>query len=266
MHRRWSYLCFSICNTALKQHRPASAERKAESRSAEIAETAKTLSTSLFWSNTTYNLCLYAWQRSPNPASDEQTTVLGCFTAPPFKSCTSYRWGLARHGINKLVQAASADPTTEFCSTLSVSSSSWSWQKCIEWDHRVSQNSVRSLFWSCTTCNFRFWENDRTSGIVLFLQFHRIEQRHVGARSKIDWNHGSIWWTIIFHTWPWSSRQAVGIAKLFFPKPQQRCTWYSCTCKAWNKQAGSRSFCWPKHWVLFCSLNLLPLMILTRMY
>ena len=173
-------------------------------------------------------------------ASDEQTTVLGCFTAPPFKSCTSYRWGLARHGINKLVQAASADPTTEFCSTLSVSSSSWSWQKCIEWDHRVSQNSVRSLFWSCTTCNFRFWENDRTSGIVLFLQFHRIEQRHVGARSKIDWNHGSIWWTVIFRTIlgfcpqaPLSLRcrclekcilcthdlepaEAIGIAKLFF--------------------------------------------------
>ena len=68
------------------------------------------------------------------------------------------------------------------------------------------------------------------------------------------------------HTWPWSSRQAVGIAKLLFPKPQQRCTWYSCTCKAWNKQAGWSSFCWPEHWVLFCSLNLLPLMILTKMY
>ena len=44
---------------ALKQHGPASAERKAESRSAKIAETAKTLSTSMFWSSTTYNLCLY---------------------------------------------------------------------------------------------------------------------------------------------------------------------------------------------------------------
>ena len=64
-------------------------------------------------------------------------------------------------------------------------------------ESKASRNFLNNLFWSCTTCNLRFWENDRTSGIVLFLQFHRIEQRHMGARSKIDWNHGSIWWTII---------------------------------------------------------------------
>ena len=69
--------------------------------------------------------------------SDEQTRVLLWFTAPTSKVALGIA-GLARHGINKLVQAASADPTTEFCSILSVSSSWWSWQKCIEWDHRVS--------------------------------------------------------------------------------------------------------------------------------
>ena len=130
-------------------------------------------------------------------------------------------------------------------------------------ESKASRNFLNNLFWSCTTCNLRFWENDRTSGIVLFLQFHRIEQRHVGARSKINWHHGSIWWTIIIFQ---TIQQKPLDAKLFFPKPQQRCTWYSCACKAWNKQAGSSSFCWPKHWALVCSLNLLPLMILTKMY
>ena len=43
----------------------------------------------------------------------------------------------------------------------------------------------------------------------------------------------------------------------------ESCTWYSCTCKAWNKQAGSSS-CWPGDWVLFHSLSLLPLVILTK--
>ena len=61
----------------------------------------------------------------------------------------------------------------------------------------------------------------------------------------------------------WSSR-----GQIVFPKPQQHwnqsttavhspsiesCTWYSWTCKAWNKQAGSSSFCWPKRWVFFHS-------------
>ena len=40
--------------------------------------------------------------------------------------------GLARHAITKLVQAASADPTTEFSSDLSVWSPWWCWQKCIK--------------------------------------------------------------------------------------------------------------------------------------
>ena len=57
-------------------------------------------------------------------------------------------------------------------------------------ESKASRNFVNSLFWSCTPCNLRFWKNDRTSGIVRFLQFHRIEQRH----------HGSIWWTVIFRT------------------------------------------------------------------
>ena len=74
----------------------------------------------------------------------------------------------------------------------------------------------------------------------------------------------------------WSSR-----GQIVFPKPQQHwnqsttavhspsiesCTWYSWTCKAWNKQAGSSSFCWPKRWVLFHSLGLLLLMILTKVF
>ena len=175
-------------------------------------------------------------------------------------------------------------------------------------ESEASRNFVNSLFWSCTTCNLRFWENDRTSGIVQLLQFHRIEQRHcsVGARYKINWNHGSIWWTILIfrtilgffsasttiaqvqmpqemdvvHTWPWTSRSHWN-CQIVFPKPQQHwnqhtslvhspsiesCTWYSCTCKAWNKQAGWSSFCWPEHWVLFHSLSLLPLVILRKMY
>ena len=74
----------------------------------------------------------------------------------------------------------------------------------------------------------------------------------------------------------WSSR-----GQIVVPKPQQHwnqsttavhslsiesCTWYSWTCKAWNKQAGSSSFCWPKRWVLFHSLGLLLLMILTKVF
>ena len=64
--------------------------------------------------------------------------------------------------------------------------------------------------------------------------------------------------------------EVIGIAKLFFAKPQQHCnqstslvhspppnsiescTWYSWTCNAWKKQAGSRRFCWPN--TEFCSI------------
>ena len=49
-----------------------------------------------------------------------ETSILRWFTAPPLKVAHGIA-ALARHGINKLVQAA-ADPETEFCSILSVSS------------------------------------------------------------------------------------------------------------------------------------------------
>ena len=45
--------------------------------------------------------------------SDEQTRVLRWFTAPTLKVALGIA-GLARCGINKMVQAVSADPTTEF--------------------------------------------------------------------------------------------------------------------------------------------------------
>ena len=48
-------------------------------------------------------------------ASDEQTRVLRWFTAPTLKVALGIA-GLAKHAINKLVQAASADPNTEFLS------------------------------------------------------------------------------------------------------------------------------------------------------
>ena len=77
----------------------------------------------------------------------------------------------------------------------------------------------------------------------------------------------------------WSSR-----GQIVFPKPQQHwnqsttavhspsiesCTWYSWTCKAWNKQAGQAASADPK--VEFCSilihsLGLLLLMILTKVF
>ena len=137
---------------------------------------AEALCTSLFWSRTTCNLhfwendrtsgiaylCFYSYSLIAGNSttvlfgarykiswnhgtSDEQTRVLRWFTAPTSKVALGIA-GLAKHGINKLVQAASADPNVEFCSILSVCSSWWSKQKCIEWDHGVSQNSVRSLF------------------------------------------------------------------------------------------------------------------------
>ena len=64
-------------------------------------------------------------------ASDEQTRVLRWFRAPTLKVALGIA-GLARRGINKMVQAVSADPTTEFCSVLSLPSPWWSWQKCIK--------------------------------------------------------------------------------------------------------------------------------------
>ena len=48
-------------------------------------------------------------------ASDEQTRVLRWFTAPTLKVALGIA-GLAKHAIHKLVQAASADPNTEFLS------------------------------------------------------------------------------------------------------------------------------------------------------
>ena len=43
------------------------------------------------------------------------------FTAPTLEVAPAIA-GLARHGINNLVQAAFAHPTTQFCFNLSVSS------------------------------------------------------------------------------------------------------------------------------------------------
>ena len=82
---------------------------------------------------------LKSWERLMN-----KPEYFAGSTAPVFKSCTLCSWTCK--AWNNLVQAASADPNVEFCSILSVSSPWWSWQKCIEWDHGVSQNFVRSLF------------------------------------------------------------------------------------------------------------------------
>ena len=48
------------------------------------------------------------------------------------------------------------------------------------------------------TCAFEKWQNLRNcTHVFLQWQFDRIEQHHcsVGARYKISWNHGSVWWT-----------------------------------------------------------------------
>ena len=52
--------------------------------SAKIAETAKTLSTSMFWSNTTCNLCLYTWRTSPKAA---ETLWTACSEAAQLATC-----------------------------------------------------------------------------------------------------------------------------------------------------------------------------------
>ena len=72
------------------------------------------------------------------------------FTAHPLKVALGIA-GLARDGINKLGQAASGEPNTEFHSPNVLPEGPW--QQCWEWDHRASQHFVRRLFSSCTTYN-----------------------------------------------------------------------------------------------------------------
>ena len=78
--------------------------------------------------------------------------------SPSIESCTWYSWTCK--AWNK--QAGSSS----FCWP-----KRWSWQKCFEWDHEVSQNFVRGLFWGCTTYNVRFWNIDRTSSWIECLCF-----------------------------------------------------------------------------------------------
>ena len=107
------------------------------------------------------------------------------------------------------------------------------------------------------TCAFEKWQNLRNcTHVFLQWQFDRIEQHHcsVGARYKISWNHGSVWWT----NHSTSLLHSPSIHKLHLVSLG--------TCKAWNKQAGSSSFCWPNDWVLFHSIGLLLFMILTKMH
>ena len=63
---------------------------------------------------------------------------------------------------------------------------------------------------------------------------------------------------------PWTAHNSATI--LWVQRLVESCTWYSWTCNAWNKRAGSSSLCWPKHWHLLHSLSLLPLMIVTKMW
>ena len=79
-----------------------------------------------------------------------ETRVLHWFTAHPLQVALAIA-GLARHGINKLGQAASGEPNTEFHSLNVLPEGPW--QQCWEWDHRASQHFVRRLFSSCTTYN-----------------------------------------------------------------------------------------------------------------
>ena len=80
VHTRCSYLCFLICNTALKQQ-----------KSLELPN------------------CFF-----PN-LNSIATRVLRWFTAPPPTPLKALGIaGLATHGRNKLIQGASADPTLSF--------------------------------------------------------------------------------------------------------------------------------------------------------
>ena len=72
------------------------------------------------------------------------------FTAHPLKVALGIA-GRVRDGINKLGQAASGEPNTEFHSPNVLPEGPW--QQCWEWDHRASQHFVRRLFSSCTTYN-----------------------------------------------------------------------------------------------------------------
>ena len=81
---------------------------------------------------------------------------------------------LATHGMNiyDLVQASCAEPNTESCSALSISWSTslfWSSTTCnlCTHDKRVQSQPKLCAQASSTTCNLRFWENDRTSRIVI---------------------------------------------------------------------------------------------------
>ena len=171
MHTRCSYLCFLICDTTLKQQRPLALPN-------------------YFFRN----------------LNSTETRVLQWFTAPTSKVALGIA-GLATHGINKLVQAACAEPNTESCSVLSISwSTSLFWSSTIcnicTHDRRVqspkpAEALCTSLFWSRVTCNLHFWKNDRTSGIVYlcFYSYSLIAGNSTtvlfGARYKISWNHGT---------------------------------------------------------------------------
>ena len=108
--------------------------------------------------------------------------------------------------------------------------------------------------WKCynsvATANF-----DRNGKMQPTAECHGLQLKHSGAHKVLlpllfDLQHR------------FEAAEAIGIAKLFFPKPQQHCnqstslvhsppppnsikscTWYSWTCNAWKKQAGSRRFC-----------------------
>ena len=133
----------------------------------------------------------------------------------------------------------------------------------VKWWHLLN-HSYWYLRWnwkcynSVATANF-----DRNGKMQPTAECHGLQLKHSGAHKVLlpllfDLQHR------------FEAAEVIGIAKLFFPKPQQHCnqstslvhspppnsiescTWYSWTCNAWKKQAGSRRFCWPN--TEFCSI------------
>ena len=98
---------------------------------------------------------------------------------------------------------------------------------------------------SSRNCNLRFWNNDRTSGIVCACFY---------SDSLIALNSTTVLWlrgikSIGIMS---ASYEQTRVLRWFTAHVFKRCTWCSWTCKACNNQ-GSSSFCWPNHWVFFRS-------------
>ena len=158
MHTRCSYLCFSICNTALKQHRPASVEPNAEQL-------------------TTY-ACTHDRRAQSQPKLE--SLCADCSEAAQLATCT---WEKKWQSLWNCRSPPLHDPDKNALNEITESAKIL----C----------AASSEAAEIATCAFEKWQNLRNcTHVFLQWQFDRIEQHHcsVGARYKISWNHGSVWW------------------------------------------------------------------------